>query len=83
MFPHSHHPLQLPPVDHSRISKPPLRPIHPNRLPGERRLMPRRPSMNLIPFWHPALSSKTENNGDGITPSPPLRNQLNSQPEKI
>jgi hypothetical protein len=66
MLAHSHHSLELPPIDHRRIRKSPLRPIHPNRLSTEGRLMPLRPSMNLIPLWHPALSSKTENNGDGI-----------------
>jgi hypothetical protein len=39
--------------------------------------MPLCPAMNLIPFRHHP-SRKTENNGDGITPSPPSLNQLNS-----
>ena len=30
MLPHSHHPLQLPPIDHRHIGKPSLRPIHPH-----------------------------------------------------
>jgi hypothetical protein len=67
VFPRSHHSLQLPPIDHLSIGKPPLRPIHPHSSSAERSIVPLRPAMNLIPLRHrPSPSRKTENNGDGI-----------------
>jgi hypothetical protein len=47
-----HHPHQLPPINHIRVDKPPLRPIHPHSPASKRRRMPLRPTMYLIPFWH-------------------------------
>ena len=44
---------QLPPIDHIRIRKPPLRPIHPHSPSAKRRRMPLRPTMYLIPLRHP------------------------------
>src|SRR5271170_2121672 len=52
MLAHSQHPLQLSPVNHRRIGKPSLRPIHPNSLPRKRSRVPLSPSMNLISLWH-------------------------------
>jgi hypothetical protein len=52
MLPHSHHTLELPPIDHIRVSKPPLRPIHSNSPATKRNKVPLSPSMNLIPLRH-------------------------------
>src|SRR5580704_14278304 len=58
MFANSHHPLQLSPVNHRRIRKPPLRPIHPNSSPAKSSKVPLSPSMNLISLRHPARPPK-------------------------
>jgi len=52
MLAHSHHLHELSPVQHIRIDKPPLRPIHPHSLPRKRRRMSLRPAMYLIAFRH-------------------------------
>jgi hypothetical protein len=74
MFPNGHHTLKLPPIDHRTVDKSPLRPIHTHSLAAKRSIVPLRPAMNLIALRH-RPSTKTENNGDGIPPSPPSLNQ--------
>jgi hypothetical protein len=66
VFAHRHHPLELPPIDHVDIRKPPLRSIHAHRPPTEGRFMARSPSMDLIPFRHRLTSTPSQtNDGDG------------------
>src|SRR5271163_3412225 len=80
MLPHSHHALQLPPINHIRIGKSPLRTIHPHRPTTKRSKMPLRPSMDLIPLWH-RLSRKQKTMATALVkpelPSPPSENQPN------
>jgi hypothetical protein len=82
MLPHSHHALELPPIDHVRVSKPPLRPIHTHSLAAKRSEMPLSPSMNLISLRH-RLSLKQKAMATALDPpelpSPPSQNQFRSE----
>src|SRR5271155_1588501 len=69
MLAHSQHPLQLSSVKHRPIGKPPLRPIHPNNLPGKRSRMPLGPSMNLISLRH-LLSTSSQSRAFDAAPAP-------------
>jgi hypothetical protein len=76
VLPRSHHPLELPPIDHRTIGKSPLRPIHTHGPAAERSKMALRPAMNLIALRHTITPSELRANPRNVISTDPERSRM-------